>query len=78
MHFMLETIIKIISEALAVDEESIDVNSALTDDFGADSLDMVEILMAIENETGVSIPDEVAVDLKTVGDLVAAVEANKD
>ncbi len=72
---MLETIIKIISEQLAIDEENINANSALTDDFGADSLDMVEILMAIETETGVNIPDEVAVDLKTVGDLVAAVEA---
>lgn len=76
MHFMLETIIKIISEQLAIDEENITANSALTDDFGADSLDMVEILMAIETETGVNIPDEVAVELKTVGDLVAAVEAN--
>lgn len=75
MHLMLETIIKIISEQLAIDEENINANSALTDDFGADSLDMVEILMAIETETGVNIPDEVAVDLKTVGDLVAAVEA---
>lgn len=73
---MLETIIKIISEQLAIDEENINANSALTDDFGADSLDMVEILMAIESETGVNIPDEVAVDLKTVGDLVAVVEAN--
>ncbi len=72
---MLETIIKIISEQLAIDADNINVNSALSDDFGADSLDMVEILMAIETETGVSISDEVAVELKTVGDLVAAVEA---
>ena len=75
---MLETIIRIISEQLAIDEENINANSALTDDFGADSLDMVEILMAIETETGVNIPDEVAVDLKTVGDLVAVVEANNN
>lgn len=78
MYFMLETIIRIISEQLAIDEENINANSALTDDFGADSLDMVEILMAIETETGVNIPDEVAVDLKTVGDLVAVVEANNN
>ncbi len=73
---ILETVIKIISEQLAIDEDSINAASALSDDFGADSLDMVEILMAIETETGVSIPDEVAVDLKTVGDLVAAIENN--
>ncbi len=78
MYFMLETIIRIISEQLAIDEENINANSALTDDFGADSLDMVEILMAIETETGVNIPDEVAVDLKTVGDLVAVVEVNNN
>ncbi len=73
---MLETVIKIIAEQLAIDEETITADSALSDDFGADSLDMVEILMAIETETGVSIPDEVAVDLKTVGDLVNAIENN--
>ncbi len=73
---MLETVIKIISEQLAIDEDTINANSSMSDDFGADSLDMVEILMAIETETGVSIPDEVAVDLKTVGDLVAAIENN--
>lgn len=72
---MLKTIIKIISDQLAIDEENITANSTLADDFGADSLDIVEILMAIETETGVSIPDEVVIELKTVGDLVSAVEA---
>lgn len=73
---MSEKIIEIIANQLSIDKEKITNDSTMSDDFGADSLDIVEIIMAIEDETGVSIPDEVIVEIKTVGELIAYVEAN--
>ena len=46
-------------------------------DLGADSLDLVEVLMSLEEEFGISIPDEVIPEIKTVGDLVKYIDANK-
>ena len=48
----------------------------IVDDLGADSLDVVELLMAFEDEFGVSLPDEVAVKLQTVGDVVKYIDEN--
>ncbi len=70
---MTEKIIEIITNQLMPDSE-ITLASSMTDDLGADSLDIVEIMLAIEEEFNVNIPDEVLIEFKSVGDLVAYVE----
>lgn len=67
----LETkVIKIVAEKLSIDEKSVTVASRFQEDLGADSLDVVELLMEIEEEFGVSISDEDSEKLVTVGDAV--------
>ena len=73
---MLDTIISIISEQLSIDKATLNAKTSLTDDLDADSLDAVEILMRIESVTGSSIPDEAAVDMKTIGDIASFLEAH--
>ena len=58
----------IIAEQLGVGEDEIKAESAFIEDLGADSLDIVELVMALEEEFGLDIPDEDADKLKTVGD----------
>lgn len=59
----------IIVETLSADADKITMEANLADDLGADSLDAVELNMAIEEATGVSIPDEKLPNMKTVGDI---------
>ena len=73
---MLEKIKEIIAKQLGVEEASIDEKTNIMDDLGADSLDIVEMLMAIEENFGVTVPDEVIPSLKTVGDIMEYVEKN--
>lgn len=61
---------KIIVDQLGVDESKITENSSFVDDLGADSLDIVELIMAFEEEFDLEIPDEDAEKIKTVGDVV--------
>ena len=65
---------EIIAEQLDVDTEEITLDTSLTKDLEADSLDAVEIIMAIEEEYEIEIPDETAEAFKTVGDIVKCVE----
>ncbi|MBO5517862.1 MAG: acyl carrier protein [Firmicutes bacterium] len=65
---------EIIAEQLDVDTEEITLDTSLTKDLEADSLDAVEIIMALEDEYNIEIPDEVAEEFKTVGDIVKCVE----
>lgn len=67
---MEEKIIKMIAEKLGKKPETITVNSRLVEDLNADSLDIVELLMLLEDEYGITIPDEEAVKLNTIGDIV--------
>ena len=67
---IVETIRKIISEQLGLDEKIINLDSNLTTDLDADSLDAVEIIMAIEDEFSIEIPDDRIEDLVTIHDLV--------
>ena len=64
-------ITKIIKEQLGVEESEVKPEARFVDDLGADSLDTVEILMAIEEEFGIEIPDEDAENAKTVGDVIS-------
>ena len=59
---------KIIVDQLGVEEDLVTAEASFVDDLGADSLDTVELVMALEEEFGIDIPDEDADKLKTVGD----------
>ena len=65
-----EKLQKIISEVLNVGEDEITMDTTFVDDLGADSIDLIELIMNLEEEYGISISDEEAVKLKTVGDVV--------
>jgi len=64
----------IIVEQLGVEEEEVKMESTFVDDMGADSLDIVELVMALEEEFDTEIPDEDAEKIKTVGDAVKYIE----
>ena len=68
---------EIIVDHLAVDSEEVKMESSFVDDLGADSLDTVEMIMALEEKFGVTIEDSEAEKLNTVGDAVRFIEANK-
>ncbi len=67
----------IIAEQLGVGEEEIKPESSFIEDLGADSLDIVELVMAMEEEFEVEIPDEEAEHIKTVGDAINYVNTHK-
>jgi acyl carrier protein len=67
----------IIAEQLGVSEEEIKATSSFIEDLGADSLDIVELVMAMEEEFEVEIPDEEAENIKTVQDAVNYVNTHK-
>ena len=67
----------IIIEQLQVEESDINMDTNLMKDLSVDSLDAVEIIMAIEDEYGIEIPDDEAEKIQTVADLVRYVEENK-
>lgn len=71
-----EKICSILAEQLDIDEDSITLDSAISDDLGADSLDIVDMVMSIEEEFDVEMPDELVESLKTVGDVVKYIEDN--
>ena len=74
---VFDKIKEIIMEQLQVDESEITMDTNLMKDLSADSLDAVEIIMAIEDEYGIEIPDEEAENIQTVQDLVKFVEDNR-
>lgn len=65
---MLERLKRVIVDRLGVDESEVTLESSFIDDLGADSLDVVELIMALEEEFDVEIPDEDAEKIHTVGD----------
>lgn len=71
---VFEKIKKIISEQLEVDESIITEDSSVTSDLGADSLDLVDLAMSIEDEFNIEFSDEVIEKVKTVGDIVRYIE----
>jgi len=73
---ILEKVKKIIVEQLGVDEDDITMESSFIDDLGADSLDIVELIMALEEEFELEIPDSEAEKITTVGDAVEYIKNN--
>lgn len=67
---MLEKMREIIAEQLNCDGETIGLDTSFKDDLGADSLDLFELVMALEEEYGLEIPVEELADVETVGDVI--------
>ena len=74
---MLEAVKDILAKQRRVDVDSISDDTDIVDDLGADSLDVVEMLMTIEQEYGVVVPDEAIMTFKTVGDVARYIENNQ-
>lgn len=72
---VFEKIKAILAEQFDEDEDSITMDTNLTEDLGADSLDLADVLMAMEDEFEVEIPDEDIENIKTVGDIVDYIES---
>ncbi|NLE24978.1 MAG: acyl carrier protein [Clostridiaceae bacterium] len=74
---VFEKVKDIIVEQLGVDEEEIKMEASFIDDLGADSLDIVELIMALEEEFELEIPDKEAEKIATVGDAVEYIKAHQ-
>lgn len=73
----LEKIQNLLSEQLGVSKDKITKESRVIEDLGADSLDVVELLMTMEDEFGITVDDEDAIKLKTIGDILSLIEKHK-
>ena len=71
---MLEDIAKMLGEQLDVDPATITADTDIIKDLGADSLDVVELLMGLEESTGKTIPEDKVAEIKTVGDSIKVLE----
>lgn len=67
---------EILVEQLEINEDEITMDSLLVDDLGADSLDAIDIVMSVEDEFKVEVPDEIIEKIATVGDIVNFIEEN--
>ncbi len=74
---MKEKVTEIIANQLSVSADKIKGDTNIAEELGADSLDLVEILMSLEDEFGISIPDEAIPEIKTVDDIVNFIQSNK-
>jgi acyl carrier protein len=68
---------ELIVDQLDVEEDVVKMESVIIDDLGADSLDVVDLVMSIEEEFDMEIPDEAVEKIKTVGDIVSYIESNQ-
>lgn len=73
---VFEKIKSILAEQLDADEDDMTLDTNIAKDLGADSLDVVELLMSIEDEFDVEIPDEEIENIKTIGDLTEYIQSN--
>ena len=73
---VLEKVKSILAEQFDVEEDKITADTDLQEDLGADSLDVVDLLMSIEDEFEVEVPDEEIENLKTIGDVVEYIQNN--
>ena len=72
---MLSRVVAVLADKLSKEESEITPASVIREDLGADSLDMVEIIMGLEDEFDIEIPDEDAANIKTVAEVVAYIES---
>ncbi len=73
-----EKIRALLAEQLDIDPARIEMDSDIMGDFEADSLDIVDMVMTLEDEFGIEVPDEAIENLKTVGDVVQFVDSHKE
>ena len=73
---IFEKVREILVDQLDLDVDAVTMESSITDDLGADSLDVVDIIMSLEDEFGLEIPDEEVESIKTVEDIVRYIEAH--
>ena len=73
----IDKVREMLANQLNIEVDKINENSRVVEDLGADSLDMIEMLMALEEEFGITVPDDKADSLKTVGDIVKYIDSVK-
>lgn len=71
---VFEKVKEILCEQLDVEEDKVTAEASIVDDLGADSLDVVDLVMSLEEEFDIEIPDEDVENMKTVGDMVKYIE----
>jgi acyl carrier protein len=71
---VFEKVKEILCEQLDVEEDKVTVEASIVDDLGADSLDVVDLVMSLEEEFDIEIPDEDVENMKSVGDMVKYIE----
>ena len=71
---VFETIRKLLADQLDIDEDEITMESTLLEDLGADSIELVDLIMSVEEEYDIEVPDDAADDIRTVGDEVRYIE----
>lgn len=74
---VFEKVKSIVADQLDVEEEKVTAEASITEDLGADSLDVVDLVMSIEDEFEIEIPDEAVEGIKTVGDIVSYIESKQ-
>lgn len=70
-----EKVKKLLAEQLNIAPDKVDLKSRVIEDLGADSLDVVEMLMVLEDEFNITVSDEESLELKTVGDIVNLIDS---
>lgn len=75
---IFEKLKDLVVDQLGVDDDEVTMEANIQDDLGADSLDVMDLVMSVEEELGVKIADEELEHIKTVGDIVDYIEENKD
>lgn len=73
---VFEKVQAIVAEQLNVELDKVQMDTNFVEDLNADSLDQVELIMAVEDEFGIEVPDEVVQEIRTVGDIVKVLEDN--
>ena len=74
---MINKVTSLLAEQLNIDAKMVKPTSRIVEDLGADSLDMIEMLMTLEENFGISVPDDKVASLKTVQDIAAFIQAEK-
>jgi acyl carrier protein len=74
---IFEKVAELVAEQLGISKDTVKIESNIVEDLGADSLDVIEMLMTLEEEYGITIPDDKISQIKTVGEIVDLIEEIK-